>query len=150
MLMPMIWRNNDVCNYRNPFEEMDRMFEDFWGNGSSLETTSGMKTDVLDKGDHFELDADLPGFKKEDISVDLKDDVLTISASHNENKDEKDEDGKYIRRERRSSSYSRSFSVAGLKPEDIDAKYENGVLTVNLPKKELEKKEEEAKKIEIK
>jgi len=149
MLMPMIWRNNDVCNYRDPFEEMDRMFEDFWGDGTSLQTSTGMKTDVQDLGDHYQLDAELPGFNKEDINVDLKDDVLTISASHNDSKDEKDDNGKYLRRERRTSSYQRSFSVNGLKPEDIEAKYENGVLTINLPKKEL-KKEEEAKKIEIK
>jgi hypothetical protein len=79
-----------------------------------------------------------------------KTDTLTISASHSENNDEKDENGKYIRRERRSSSYQRSFHVEGLKPEDIVAQYKNGVLTVNLPKKETIPEKEEAVRIEVK
>lgn len=147
MLMPMIWRNNDVCNYRDPFDEMDKMFENIWGTG--LESSVSMKTDVIDQGDHYELQAELPGFNKEDINIELKDDVLTISASHSENQEEKDKDGKYIRRERRSASYSRSFTVENLTPEDIDAEYKNGVLSVKLPKKE-EVKQEEAKRIEVK
>ncbi len=147
MLMPMIWRNNDVCDYRDPFDEMDKMFENIWGTG--LESSVSMKTDVIDQGDHYELQAELPGFNKEDINIELKDDVLTISASHSENQEEKDKDGKYIRRERRSASYSRSFTVENLTPEDIDAEYKNGVLSVKLPKKE-EVKQEEAKRIEVK
>ena len=147
MLMPMIWRNNDVCDYRDPFDEMDKMFENIWGTG--LESSVSMKTDVIDQGDHYELQAELPGFNKEDIKIELKDDVLTISASHSENQEEKDKDGKYIRRERRSASYSRSFTVENLTPEDIDAEYKNGVLSVKLPKKE-EVKQEEAKRIEVK
>lgn len=145
--MPMIWRNNDVCDYRDPFDEMDKMFENIWGTG--LESSVSMKTDVIDQGDHYELQAELPGFNKEDIKIELKDDVLTISASHSENQEEKDKDGKYIRRERRSASYSRSFTVENLTPEDIDAEYKNGVLSVKLPKKE-EVKQEEAKRIEVK
>ena len=148
MLMPMIWRNNnDVCNYSDPFDEMDKMFENIWGSG--LERAVSMKTDVLDKGDHYELDAELPGFNKEDINIELKDDVLTISASHSEDKDEKDKEGKYVRRERRSASYSRSFTVENLQPEDIDAEYKNGILQLKLPKKEAVK-HEEAKRIEVK
>ncbi|MBE5826346.1 MAG: Hsp20/alpha crystallin family protein [Butyrivibrio sp.] len=150
MLMPMLWSNNDVI------DAMDDFFNDgFWGYNTpaarKLEKGAGlMKTDVIEKEDSYQLEAELPGFNKEDISIDLKNDTLTISASHNENKDEKDENGKYIRRERRSSSYERSFHVEGLKPEDIIAQYRNGILTVHLPKKEAIPKKDEAVRIEVK
>ncbi len=153
MLMPMLWSNNDI------FDEMDNLFNDgFFGGrcpapraGKQLDSTTGfMKTDVIEKDDCYQLEAELPGFNKEDINIDLKNDTLTISASHNENKDEKDENGKYIRRERRSSSYQRSFRTPGLKPEDIIAQYKNGVLTVSIPKKEAIPEKEEAVKIEVK
>ncbi len=152
MLMPMLWSNNDV------FDEMDNFFNGMFGeerpyrncNRQFDNMTGLMKTDVIEKENGYQLEAELPGFNKEDIKIDLKDDVLTISASHNENKDEKDEQGKYIRRERRSSSYQRSFRVEGLKPEDIIAQYRNGVLTVDLPKKQVEQKKDEPIRIEVK
>ena len=153
MLMPMLWSNNNI------FDEMDDFFNDgFFGAGCAapraakqFESTSGlMRTDVIEKEKSYELQAELPGFNKEDINIDLKNDTLTISATHSDNKDEKDADGKYIRRERRSSSYQRSFHVEGLKPEDIIAQYRNGVLTVDLPKKEAIPEKEEAIKIEVK
>lgn len=153
MLMPMLWSNNDL------FDEMDNFFNDGFfgrtcrtpGTAQQFDSMSGlMRTDVIEKENAYQLEAELPGFNKEDISIDLKNDTLTISASHNENNDEKDSDGKYIRRERRSSSYQRSFHVEGLKPEDIIAQYRNGVLTVNLPKKEAIPEKEEAIKIEVK
>ena len=153
MLMPMLWSNNNL------FDEMDdffggRLFSDLCDSGlieKSFEPASGlMKTDVIEKDNSYQLEAELPGFNKEDINIDLKNEVLTISASHNENKDEKDDNGKYIRRERRSSSYQRSFRTPGLKPEDIIAQYKNGVLTVSIPKKEAIPEKEEAVKIEVK
>ncbi len=153
MLMPMLWSNNDI------FDEMDNFFNDrfFTGlcdtnrNDKQFESMTGlMKTDVIEKDNSYQLEAELPGFNKEDIKIDLKNDVLTISASHSENSDEKDDKGKYIRRERRSSSYQRSFRVDGLKPEDIIAQYRNGVLTVNIPKKEAIPEKEEAARIEVK
>lgn len=149
MLMPMLWRkDNDNYDVMNPFDEMDHMLNDFWGD--SFNSDNGLKTDVIDEGDKYRLEADLPGFDKSDIGIELQNDMLTISASHNENKDEKDKNGKYVRRERRSSSYTRSFKAEGLKPEDIDAKYENGVLSITVPKKQALPKEEDIKKIEIK
>ena len=154
MLMPMLWSNNDI------FDEMDNLFNDrFFGGlcdygksaGKQFDNMSGlMRTDVIEKDNCYQLEAELPGFNKEDIKIDLKNDILTISASHSENKDEKDDNGKYIRRERRSSSYQRSFNVEGLKPEDIIAQYRNGVLTVTLPKKEAIPEKEEAARIEVK
>ncbi len=102
----------------------------------------------IDRGDHYELQAELPGFEKEDINIDLKNDMLTISASHKEESSE-NEKKNYVRRERRYSSYSRSFHVEGLSPADIDASYNNGILEVRFPKRDLVSKEE-AKRIEIK
>ncbi len=153
MLMPMLWSNNDF------FDEMDNLFNTGFFGGSctmpreskQFESSTGlMRTDVIEKDNAYQLEAELPGFNKEDIKIDLKDDTLTISASHNEDKDEKDKDGRYIRRERRSTSYQRSFHVEGLKPEDIIAQYRNGVLTVNLPKKEAVEQKEEPIRIEVK
>ncbi len=153
MLMPMLWSNNDI------FDEMDNFFNDgLWGTGcrspraaKQFDSTSGlMRTDVMEKENGYQLEAELPGFNKEDIKIDLKDDTLTISAAHTENNDEKNEEGKYIRRERRSTSYQRSFHVEGLKPEDIIAQYRNGILTVNLPKKEAVPEKEEPIRIEVK
>lgn len=148
MLMPMLWSDND--NYDvTPFDAMDRMFNDFWGN--SLESTHSMKTDVIESDHDYKLQADLPGFNKEDLHVDLKNGNLTISASHKENNDQKDDNGRYIRRERKAASYQRSFYVGDeYKPEDVSAKYDNGVLTVTLPKKNVAvEQKEEPKKIEV-
>ena len=92
------------------------------------------RTDIRDAGDRFILEAELPGFQKEDIKLDLKDGILTISAQHSENKDEKDDKGQYIRRERRYGSFTRSFDVTGVDEEHITASYNNGVLELSLPK----------------
>lgn len=145
MLMPALY--NNMMNAMDMMDDFDNWFG-FGGN--ELETYRTMRTDVVDKGNSYEMKADLPGFRKEDINLDLKDGVLTISAKHDENKDEKDDKGRYIRRERYNTAFSRSFSVSDdLKPEDISAKYEDGVLTIDLPKKEAIPAKEEAKKIEI-
>lgn len=96
-----------------------------------------MKTDIKEHDGGYELTVDLPGVKKEDIKAELNDGYLTISAENNTNKDEKDENGKYICRERYSGSYSRSFYVGdAITEEDIKAKFENGTLKFDIPKKE--------------
>ena len=104
---------------------------------------------MMEKDGNYVLQAELPGFNKEDIHVDLKNNILSISASHNEEKKEEDKNAKYIRRERHSASYSRSFRVANVLPEDISASYNNGILEVTFPKREA-LPEKEAQKIEIK
>ena len=102
-----------------------------------------MKTDVKEKKDGYELAIDLPGFKKEDVSVELKDGYLTISASNDNTKEEKDEDGKYIRKERYTGAVSRSFYVGKyVTEEDIHAKFENGILKLSVPKVDAPKVEE--------
>lgn len=102
-----------------------------------------MKTDVRETENTYEVDVDLPGFKKDEITVDLKDGYLTISAAKGLDKDEKDKEGRYIRQERYAGSCSRSFYVGDVKPEDVSAKYEDGILKLSMPKagkKELPKR----------
>ena len=98
-----------------------------------------MKTDVRELENSYEVDIDLPGFKKEDIKIDLKDGYLTIGAQQNVSNDEKDQNGKYIRQERYTGSCSRSFYVGDMKPEDISAKYADGILKISVPKQEARK-----------
>ena len=98
-----------------------------------------MKTDVRETDKGYELDVDLPGFKKDEVQVQLKDGYLTISAAKGLDKDEEDKKGNYIRRERYAGSTSRSFYVGnGVKNEDVHAKFENGVLRLSIPKKAAE------------
>ena len=98
-----------------------------------------MKTDVKETSQGYEVDIDLPGFKKEDVTAKLENGYLTIQASKGLNRDEKDEEGKYIRRERYSGSMSRSFYVGeGMKQEDIRAKFEDGILKLTVPKLDKE------------
>ena len=109
-----------------------------------------MKTDIRETGEGYELSVDLPGVKKEDLKAELKDGCLTISATSNQSRDEKDEQGRYIRRERYSGSFSRSFYVGdNVTQEDIKAKFTDGTLTLQIPKKEQLPKVEEKKYIAI-
>ena len=96
-----------------------------------------MKTDVKETDAGYEVDIDLPGFKKDEISAKLDDGYLTISAPKGLDKDEKNKEGKYIRKERYAGAMSRSFYVGGdVTEEDIKAKYEDGILRLSIPKKE--------------
>ena len=98
-----------------------------------------MKTDVRETEDTYEVDVDLPGFKKDELSVELKDGYLTISAAKGLDKDEQDKKGRYIRQERYAGSCSRSFYVGDdVAPKDVSAKFEDGILKITLPKKEQE------------
>ena len=108
-----------------------------------------MKTDVKETEKGYEVDMDLPGFKKDEIQMKLEDGMLTISAAKGLDKDEKDKKGKYVRRERYAGSLSRSFYVGdNVTVEDIHPKYENGILSFNVPK-EQEKIEPKSKYIAI-
>ncbi len=149
MLRPALFHHDyEPMFYEDPFDRMfDDAFQGFWGN-NELGRHDAFRTDVIDKGDSYLLQAELPGFNKEDIHIDLKDDMLTISASHSEEKDESN-DEKYIRKERCYSSYSRSFRVQDVDAGDIDAAYNNGILEVKFPKKELVQKDT-VQQIEVK
>ena len=96
-----------------------------------------MKTDVKETDAGYEVDIDLPGFKKDEISAKLENGYLTISAAKGLDKDEQDKNGKYIRKERYAGSMSRSFYVGeGVTQDDIKAKYEDGILRLVVPKKD--------------
>ena len=109
-----------------------------------------MKTDIKDAGDHFELQMEMPGFKKEDVKAQLKDGMLTIEAATSTNNDQQDENGRYIRRERFTGSCSRSFYVGeGVEQDDIKAKFEDGILKICVPKADSKPQVEEKKYIAI-
>jgi len=117
-----------------------RQSRDDWNHFLTGNMNSYMKTDIKEDGDHYEMDIDLPGYDKDDVSAEVKDGYLTISANKTEDKDEKDDDGKYLRRERYVGSMSRSFYVGDdMTEKDIKAAFKNGTLSVCVPKKEEKK-----------
>ena len=123
-----------------PFTHMSRSFNDLFDEmersmfpAQQQGRLPAFRTDIRDAGDHYLLEADLPGFQKGDIDLHLEDGVLTITAKHQETSQQKQE-GKYICRERRVGSYARSFDMSGIQEDAISAAYENGVLTLKLPK----------------
>ena len=127
MMMPSIFGENLFDDWRDFFGESNPLY--------GKHEKNLMKTDVKETNDGYEVAVDLPGFKKEEINAQLSDGYLVISASKGLNKDEKDKEGRYIRRERYSGSMSRSFYVGeGVKEEDIRAKFENGILKLMIPK----------------
>ena len=129
-LMPYATRRNIM----NPFTFFDN---DFWG------TAGEIKTDITDTGDAFKLEADLPGFKKDEIHLELNDGYLTISTEKSLEKDEENKKGKMLRQERYAGVMQRSFYVGkNLTEEDIKASYESGVLHVSIPKKDAPKAHE--------
>ena len=109
-----------------------------------------MKTDIKETDGSYELDIDLPGFKKDEITAELNEGYLTVSAAKGLDKDEKDKKGHYIRQERYSGAMSRTFYVGdNVKEEDIKAKFENGILSLSVPKPTEQKQIETKKQIAI-
>ena len=137
MLMPSIFGENLFDDFMDGFAFPTAN----WNYAKN--TANVMKTDIKENDKGYELDVDLPGYKKEDVKAELKDGYLTISASNDNTKEEKDEDGKYIRKERYTGSVSRSFYVGKyVTEEDIHAKFENGFLKLSVPKVDAPKVEE--------
>ena len=102
---------------------------------ASQNTQNLMKTDIKELDNGYELEIDLPGFKKDEVTLELKNGVLTIQAVKGLDKDETDKKGKYIRQERYAGACSRSFYVGdAVEPEDVSAKFEDGILTISVPK----------------
>ena len=120
-------RDND-----NLFDTFDNFTRSFFRNSNT--SLPAFRTDIKDAGDKFVLEAELPGFNKEDISLDVKDGILTVAAEHKESSDQKDDKGNYIRRERRYGSFTRSFDISGIDENAITAVYNNGILELSLPK----------------
>lgn len=131
---------------RNNFDLFDEMFgDDFFSKNSS----NLMKTDIREKKDKYIIDIDLPGYDKENINLSLNDGYLEVSAKVS--KENKEDDEKFVRKERFFGECSRSFYVGEeITEEDIEAEFKNGILKVEIPKKEETKKLPEVKHIEIK
>ena len=127
-MMPFARRT--AANY-NPFREFENMERQFFGANSLAE----FKTDIVDRGDHYELRADLPGFRKEDINLSLEGDMLTIQARRHSEWEDKDKQGNFVRCERSYGTYSRSYDMSEIQTEGIQADYTDGVLTLQLPKR---------------
>ena len=138
MMMPSLFTENLFDDF---FDEMDK---DFFGKKNLLYGKHGrnmMKTDVRETDNTYEVDIDLPVFKKEDININYENGYLTISTSKGLDKDEKDEQGHYIRQERYVGNMSRSFYLGDIPKEDIKAKYEGGVLRLSVPKADMKQVE---------
>lgn len=143
MLAPSIFEDNFVDSF---FDDVFR----FPFNTLQKSKVPGMNVDVQEFDDRFLMDIELPGYTKEDIQADLKDGYLNISANHTEKKEEKDEKGRYIRRERYYGQCQRSFFVGkNITQEDIKANFRDGILQLVIPKKEHQPEVEEKKYISI-
>jgi len=150
-MMPYRANNHMARRNRGYFDDFaNDFFRPFFEDGFGMMAEQRpMKVDVRDEGDKFVLEADMPGMKKDDLKVEVNNGLLTISANYDENNEKKDEDTKYVYRERRCGSMSRSFNVEGIREQDITASFKDGVLTLNLPKvAEAEKPETHAIEIE--
>ncbi len=140
MLYPSIWNQNlfdDLMDFEFPtFRELDNTDRKLYGKHSNRV----MKTDVHEQDDHYEVDIDLPGFKKDEININLENGYLTVSASKALDEEQKNSSGKLIRQERYTGAMQRSFYVGeNLTEEDVTAKFEDGVLRLCVPKKDAPK-----------
>ena len=146
MLVPSIFCDNFEDQFMNDFFDFPSTFRSML----RPDVSTMMQTDVKDNGENYELSIELPGYKKEELHAELKDGYLTINAEHNTSKDEKDKNGKYVRRERYMGRCSRTFYVGeDVSENDIHAKFEDGILTMSVPKREEHEKVENKKLIAI-
>ena len=137
-MLPSIFGENLFDDSLSDFFDFGRMMPQVSSELYGKHARNLMKTDVRELDGSYELDVDLPGFKKDEVNVELKNGYLTIQAAKGLDKDETDKKGKYIRQERYAGSCSRSFYVGeDVEPQDVKAKYENGVLKLFVPKAEV-------------
>lgn len=132
------YRKNNAAIY-NPFREMENFERAFFGEpfGGFFRSAdiAEFKTDIRDQGDSYLLEADLPGFDKKDIHLDINGDTLTINAERHSESEQKDKKNDYVRCERSYGKYVREFDISAIDAEKISAKYDNGVLKLTMPKK---------------
>lgn len=133
-----------MMHYMTPFERtgydlfhsMRDWENEFFGSDKTASQLRSCKTDIRDTGDDYIMEAELPGFTKEEIKLDVQDDVLTLTAVHKEKtEEEKAKDGTYLRKERSRCSYQQKLDLSGIDAEHLEASYENGILTLKMPKK---------------
>ena len=137
MMMPSIFGENLFDDFMNDFAFP--AFPDVDKTLYGKHAKNLMKTDVKEKEDGFQVDIDLPGFKKDEIQIELHDGTVTVSAEKGLDKDEKDDQGRYIRQERYAGAMSRSFYVGdGVTTDDMKAKFEDGILQITVPKTTVE------------
>ncbi|HKL74847.1 MAG TPA: Hsp20/alpha crystallin family protein [Halanaerobiales bacterium] len=127
-------------------DPFNSLVNEFFSDAFNAIDTKSFKTDVKETDENYIIESELPGLSKEDINIEITDNYLTISAQNEEKFEEEKEN--YIRRERRTGSFQRVFQIDNVKEDEIDAKYENGILEVTLPKKE--KQTPKKKTIDIK
>lgn len=134
-MLPAIFGENLFDEFFNdPFDRMFTGRNPLYGKHEK----AIMRTDVRDTGSAYELDIDLPGFKKDEVQAKLEDGYLTVTAQKGLDKDQKDKEGNYIRRERYAGSCSRTFYVGdGVQQSDVTAKFEDGILRLTVPKKDV-------------
>lgn len=141
-MLPSIFRDNlfdDMFDFDDFDKEFNRMMRPLYGKHAQ----NMMKTDVRETDNSYELDIDLPGFKKDEIKVELDNGYLSISAAKGLDKDEENKNGKYIRRERYAGAMNRTFYVGdNLTQQDIQAKFEDGILKISVPKKDVQQIEQ--------
>lgn len=128
-------RRNNFLKLVDPFDSLAEFDSPFFPE-DTFSTLGSFGTDITDEGDSYKLTADLPGFKKDDIHIDVKNGYLTVEAERHSEHEDKKEKGKFIRRERSYGSYRRTFAIDGIDEKKITAKYDNGILSVKLPKDE--------------
>ena len=134
-MLPSIFGENLFDDSLSDFFDFGRMMPQVSSELYGKHARNLMKTDVRELDGSYELDVDLPGFKKDEVNVELNNGYLTIEAAKSLDKDDTDKQGRYIRQERYAGSMSRSFYVGeGLEPKDIRAKFENGILQLSIPK----------------
>ena len=155
-ISPIIRKKADNMLRPSIFTKNNGMFDDFFGDdffAPARHPNGGaaiMHTDVRETENAYIIDMELPGFKKEDVEAELKDGYLTVRAEHKTENEEKDKEGHYIRKERYFGNFARSFYVGeAVTQEDIKAEFRDGILTLNVPKKEKEEKPEEKRLITI-
>ena len=147
-MLPSIFGENLFDDFFDDFDDFDRRIDRYLNGRHGVnrelygkKARNMMKTDVRETDGTYELDIDLPGFKKDEIDVKLNNGYLTISASKGVDKDQKDNEGNYIRRERYAGSMQRSFYVGDIPSGDVHARYEDGILKLSVPKADVKRLE---------
>lgn len=131
MLLTPYRQRHDVFD---PFRDIELMERALFGAPEEKQSERYIRTDIREENGNYILEAELPGFKKEDLDIEVNDGYLTITAQSKSSKEEKDNNGNYIIRERRMGCFKRTYDTAGIDTDNLKASFENGILTLTMPK----------------